>query len=98
MQPQMIRPVQQMLPQAPMGFRPPMPQVMPPVMPPMMAQRPPMVMPPFMNGGCAGGCVGGFRPGVISPNPYQTLPTLRYPQLNYPKNNLQVSFNANFGV
>ena len=98
MQPQMIRPFPQMLPQAPMGFRPPMPQVMPPMMQPIMAQRPPMVMPPFMNGGCAGGCVGGFRPGVIPPNPYQTLPALRYPQLNYPKNNLQVSFNANFGV
>ncbi len=98
MQPQMIRPFPQMLPQAPMGFRPPMPQVMPPMMQPVMAQRPPMVMPPFMNGGCAGGCVGGFRPGVIPPNPYQTLPALRYPQLNYPKNNLQVSFNANFGV
>ena len=97
-QPQMIRPFPQMLPQAPMGFRPPMPQVMPPMMPPMMAQRPPMVMPPFMNGGCAGGCIGGFRPGGIPSNPYQTLPALRYPQLNYPKNNLQVSFNANFGV
>ena len=98
MQPQMIRPFPQMRPQPFMGFRPPMPQVMPPMMHPMMAQRPPMVMPPFMNGGCAGGCVGGFRPGVIPPNPYQTLPALRYPQLNYPRNNLQVSFNANFGV
>ena len=94
MQPQMVRPFPQMLPQPPMGFRPPMPQMMPP----MIAQRPPMIMPPFMNGGCASGCVGGFRPGVIPTSPYQTLPAIRYPQLNYPKNNLQVSFNGNFGV
>jgi hypothetical protein len=109
-QPQMIpqqRFFQPMMPpmmaQRPPFFAPPMMQA--PMMHPQMIRpfpqvlpRPPMVMPPFMNGGCPTGCVGGFRPGVIPPNFNQTLPAIRYPQMNFPRNNLQLSLNANFGV
>ncbi len=94
MVPPMMRPFPPVMP--PMAFRPPM--VQPPMIPPSIFPRPPMVMPPFMNGACPTGCVGGFRPGMIPPNFNQTLPAIRYPQINYPRNNLQLSLNANFGV
>jgi hypothetical protein len=100
MMPPMMPP---MMAQRPPFFAPPMMQA--PMMHPQMIRpfpqvlpRPQMVMPPFMNGGCPTGCIGGFRPGVIPPNFNQTLPAIRYPQMNFPRNNLQLSLNANFGV
>ena len=109
-QPQMIpqqRFAQPMMPpmmaQRPPFFAPPMMRPMPQPMPvrpmpmPVMLPRPQMPMPPFIGGGCSTGCMGGFRPGVIPPNFNQTLPAIRYPQINYPRNNLQLSLNANFG-